>query len=37
VSLAALLIDSGRAAGVLDSFVRRTNEAAAEASGTPAG
>jgi len=37
VSLAALLIDSGRAAGVLDAFVRRTNEAAAEASGTPGG
>jgi len=37
VSRAALLIDSGRAAGVLDAFVRRTNEAAAEASGAPAG
>jgi anthranilate phosphoribosyltransferase len=32
VRLAALLVDSGRAAEVLDEFVRVTNEAAAEES-----
>jgi anthranilate phosphoribosyltransferase len=34
VRMATLLIDSGRAAGVLDEFVRMTNEAAADESGS---